>query len=291
MSAFKEAIKPMTQGSAGISRLGIIAGGGIIPRKLAECCEKNGIEVFICAFEGQTEPATVEGRQHLWGHIGGAGKIIKTFKSHDIKDLVLIGRINRPSLSELKPDLKTAEFFARIGLRALGDNDLLELLKQELNREGFAVHGVQDFMQDLLTPVGLIGRVKPSKQYLETIRYGVQVSQEMGRLDIGQSVIVQNGYVVGVEAAEGTDELMRRCRGYLKKGGGGILVKTCKPAQNKSLDLPTIGPDTIMIAAECGLSGVAIQAGQSLLVDTEEVARIADRHKMFVLGIDIADYR
>mgnify|MGYP002814772653 FL=1 len=273
-----------------IKKLGIIAGGGQIPARLADCCEKKGIEVFVCAFEGQTDKALTQGRHHIWSSLGAAGKIIKTFKDHNVHDLVLIGSIRRPSLAELKPDIKTAEFFARIGLKALGDNDLLELLKDELGREGFTVHGVQSFMQDLLAPCGVLGKHKPPKALQDTIKRGVIVSQEIGRLDIGQSVLVQQGHVIAVEAAEGTDEMIRRAKAYMRKGGGGVLVKTCKPMQHKYLDLPTIGPDTIMVAVECGLSGVVIEAGSSLLLDPEIVRDIADRHKLFVIGIDTADY-
>lgn len=79
--------------------------------RLAECCEAHGIEVFVCAFEGQSDPAVVAGRKHMWASIGAAGKIIKTLKDHEVCDLVLIGNIRRPSFAELKPDLKTAEFF------------------------------------------------------------------------------------------------------------------------------------------------------------------------------------
>lgn len=275
---------------ANVKKLGIIAGGGMLPVKLAECCEAHGVDVFVCAFEGQSAPAVVSGREHMLSSIGAAGKIIKTLKDHDVHDLVLIGNIRRPSLSELKPDLKTAEFFARIGFKALGDNDILELLKDELHREGFTVHGVQNFMQDLLMPKGVIGKHRPSKGELESICRGVVVSQEIGRLDVGQSTIVQQGHVIGVEGAEGTDELMRRCKGYLRKGGGAILVKTCKPIQHKDLDLPTIGPDTVMVASESGLSGIVIEAGNSLFLEPDTVRDIADRHKIFIMGITISDY-
>ena len=291
MSPSQKVIEPGSSAfPADIKKLGIIAGGGLLPVRLAECCEAHGIEVFVCAFEGQSDPAAVTGREHMWGSIGAAGKIIKTLKDHDVRDLVLIGHIRRPSLAELKPDFKTAEFFARIGFKVRGDNDILELLKDELNREGFTVHGVQNFMQDLLTPTGVMGKHKPAKAEQESIRRGAIVSQEIGRLDIGQSVIIQNGHVIGVEGAEGTDELIRRCKAYLRKGGGAVLVKTCKPMQHKYLDLPTFGPDTIMVAAEYGLSGVAIEAGNSLLLEPEIVTEIADRHKIFVMGITVADY-
>ena len=114
---------------------------------------KKNIEPFIIAFDGQTDPDLVKGHQHFWGRLGAAGKIIKTLKSHNIQDLVLIGSLDRPTVFDLKPDLKTAAFFTRVGLKAMGDNALLECVEDELKREGFHIHAIQDFVDDLLAPV------------------------------------------------------------------------------------------------------------------------------------------
>lgn len=273
------------------NRLGVIAGGGNVPQLLLAACDSAGIEVFVVGFEGQTDPAIFEGRNFMMTRLGAAGQILSTLRSHDIKDLVLIGSIRRPSLGELKPDMRTAQFFARIGLRALGDDSLLRILREELEREGFAIHGVQEFVKDLLAGSGEVGRYKPKKADWVDIERGIEVSQSLGVLDVGQSVIVQEEIVLGVEAAEGTDELIRRCAGYRRKGRGGVLVKTCKPQQDHDFDLPAIGPDTIRLCAQTGLAGVVVQAGYSLLVDREEVRRIADKHKLFVTGIDMDQKR
>lgn len=278
MSALKEQITPLP------SRLGIIAGGGDVPQKLIYACDRANIEIFIVGFEGHTNPDIMEGREHLWARLGGAGAVIKTLKSHEIEDLVLIGSIRRPSLSELKPDLKTAAFFAKIGLKGLGDQDLLSHLRDFLEGEGFALHGVHKFMQELLTPEGVMGKQKPGKDDHADIAHGLKISQEIGRLDIGQSVIVQEGIVLGVEGAEGTDELIQRCKHLKRQGRGGVLVKTCKPQQDRDLDLPTIGPDTIEQAAFAELSGIVIHAGASLILDQEAVIEAADKHKIFIMG-------
>ena len=112
------------------------------------------------------------------------------------------------------------------------------------------------------------------------------MSQALGRLDIGQSAIVEDGIVLGLEAAEGTDKLIKRCKSYKKKPKGGVLVKTCKPQQDKDLDLPTIGPDTVELCAEAGLNGIALHAHHSLLLDIEKVKDLANKHKLFVSGIE-----
>lgn len=268
-----------------IKKLGIIAGGGSLPAKLLHACDEMGIEVFVIGFDGQTDPALTKGRHYMWTRLGAAGQILNTLKSHDIHDLVLIGSIRRPSLMELRPDFKATEFFARIGLKALGDNDLLVVLRGLLEEEGFQIHGAHRFAQDLLAPGGHVGKYKPKKDDWIDIKRGMSVALNLGGLDIGQAVIVQEGIVLGVEAAEGTDELIRRCKHLKRKGRGGVLVKLCKPEQDEDFDLPTIGPVTLKHAVETGLNGVVVHAGRSLMLEPQSVAEIADRYKMFVIGV------
>lgn len=271
---------------AQIRQLGILAGGGILPRKLLETCDQKGITPFVIGFEGQTDPLVIQGRSHLWTRLGAAGQIIKTLKSHDVKDLIFIGSIRKPTMAELRPDLKAAEFFARAGWRVMGgDNSLLEALRDFLAEEGFKIHGIHTIADNLLTPEGAVGAYEPKGRDWEDIEQGIAISQHLGALDIGQAVIVQEGIVLSVEGVEGTDAMIERTKPLMRKGRGGVLVKTCKPQQDKNLDLPTIGPQTVQKAAQSGLAGVAIHAGQSLLIDPEEVAQIADKHKMFVIGV------
>ena len=271
-----------------IRQLGILAGGGVLPQKLLEACDEQGITPFVVGFEGQTDPSIIHGRSHLWTRLGAAGQVIKTLKSHNIRDLVFIGSIRRPTIAELRPDLKAAEFFARASWKVIGgDNGFVEALRDFLGQEGFRIHGIHAIASNLLAPEGVIGSVQPMRRDWLDIEKGIEISQELGRLDIGQAVVIQEGIVLAVEAAEGTDRLMERSAALMRKGRGGVLVKTCKPQQDRDFDLPTIGPQTIANAASCGLAGVAIHAGHSLLIDPEDVAQIADRHKIFVIGIDV----
>ena len=269
-----------------IKTLGVIAGGGDVPARLVESCDEAGIDVFIVAFEGQTDPALVKGRHYMMTRLGAAGKIIDTLRTHNIKDLVLIGSIRRPGLSELMPDMRTAQFFTRIGLRAVGDDNLLKAVRDELEKEGFAIHGVQEFVANLLAKEGPVGRYEPKKADWPDIERGLEAALEIGRLDIGQSVIIQDGIILGVEAAEGTDELIRRCAPSQRKGRGAILVKACKPQQDHDFDLPTIGPETVRLCAESGFAGIVIQAGCGILLSPREVAGLADKNKMFVFALD-----
>lgn len=269
----------------GIERLGVIAGTGSLPARLLAACDHAGIDVFVVGFEGQTDKALYKDRQFMNTRIGAAGSIINTLKSHDVRDLVMIGAINRPTLMDLKPDLRTARFFAKVSLRALGDDGLLKAMKGELEREGFRIHGVQRFAQDLLASQGPLGRYKPARHDWPDIRRGINVLRALGTMDVGQSIIVQDGVVLGIEATEGTDELIRRCGMYRKKGNSGVLVKLAKPGQDETLDLPTIGPDTVRLCAEAGMIGIVLETGRSLVVEPDEVSFLANQHKLFVMAI------
>lgn len=268
-----------------IKKLGIIAGGGLMPARLIHACDDMGIDPFIVAFDGQTDLSVVHGYNHLITRMGAAGQIINTLKSHDIRDLVFIGSIKRPNIREMRPDLRTVLFYARLAARALGDDGLLRAMKGELERDGFRIHGIHQFVPDLLAAVGQMGRHAALPSFDTDIGRAVDVLRATGPLDIGQSAVVQDGVILGIEAAEGTDALIRRCAGLKRAGRGPVLVKLCKSGQDRDLDLPTIGPDTVQAARECGYAGVVVEAGATLVLDPDRVAAIADESGIFVIGI------
>ncbi|MGZ9097777.1 MAG: LpxI family protein [Micavibrio sp.] len=269
-----------------ITRLGVIAGGGSLPAQLLSACDKKGIEPFIVAFDGQTDPVILKDRRYLLTRLGAAGLIINTLKSQNIRDLVFIGSIRRPSLKEMRPDFRTLKFYTRLAAHALGDDGLLKAMKKELERDGFRLHGVQHFADDLVASTGPMGLHQPKEADQKDIQRGLAVNQSLGRLDIGQGVVVQEGIVLGVEAAEGTDELIRRCGRLKRAGRGPILIKTSKPGQEQDLDLPTIGPNTVINAAENGFSGIVIEAGRTLLSEPDRIAELANKAGIFVIGIE-----
>ena len=180
------------------------------------------------------------------------------------------------------------QIISQIGLSVLGDDGLLKAIRKTLEKEGFIVRALQDFCDKLLMPLGILGDYAPEKSNQPDISLGVRVSQDIGAKDIGQSVIVQDGKVIGVEDIDGTDALIKKCSSLLKpEFGDGLLVKTCKPQQDMALDLPTIGVDTIQNAYNAGLKGVVLHAGHTLLIDPKNIAEYANKYKMFVIGIDI----
>lgn len=272
-------------------KLGIIAGGGSIPKMLIEHCAAQGRDFFVLAIEGNADKALItDDIPHQWIRIGQAGTGFKRFAEEKVQDVIMIGTIKRPGFFDLVPDLRTTAFFAKVGAKALGDDGILRALVNEIEAEGMTVRGIHEVMSDLLVKPGILGRHKPDKQALIDIRRGIDVALALGKLDVGQSVVVQQGLVLGVEGIEGTDELVRRCGEYRRKGDGGVLVKLRKPQQDMRIDLPTIGPRSVSRAQESGLRGIVVHAGNGLIVDEAETIRLADKAGLFIMGINPDDY-
>jgi UDP-2,3-diacylglucosamine hydrolase len=265
--------------------LGIIAGSGRLPRRLIESCRAAGREVFVLAIEGEADRAAIESVPHAWCRVGAAGTALDLLRANAVGELVLAGAVRRPSLSALRPDWQAAKILARIGYRALGDDGLLTAVIKELEREGFRVIGADQLLAGAALPEGPLGLVRPDPDAEADIAHGMRVARAIGALDIGQAVVVQQGFVLGVEAVEGTDGLLRRCTSLRRDGPGGVLVKVEKPGQEKRADRPVIGPQTVILAAESGLCGIAGEAGATLVLDRDEVVRLADAAGIFVVGI------
>ncbi len=266
-------------------RLGIVAGGGRLPRRLVESCRAAGRDVFVLALEGAAEPETVRGVPHAWCRMGAAVTGLSLLRENNVTELVLAGNVRRPSLVALRPDWRAAKLFARIGYRALGDDGLLSAIVRELEQEGFRVLGVDQLLGAEFVAEGPLGKIYPDPQSEADIAHGLRIARAIGALDIGQAVVVQQGLVLGVEAIEGTDELLRRCAEQRREGPGGVLVKVEKPGQERRADRPTIGPHTVAFAAEAGLRGIAVEADATIVLDREEVIHRADRAGLFVVGV------
>lgn len=267
-------------------KLGILAGGGELPARLIATCRATGRAFFVLAFEGHTEAGAIADAPHAWVRLGAAGKGLKLLKEAGVEELVLAGRFKRPTLSALRPDRRAVRLFTRLGRAAFGDDGLLSTVVAELEDEGFHVVGPDSIVADFLAPAGVYGRIAPDDQARLDIEHGVDVAAALGRLDVGHAVVVRQGVVLGVEAAEGTDALIRRCGGL--EGSGGVLVKVKKPKQERRVDLPTIGVDTVKTAAQAGLYGIAVEAGESLVIDRAKVAEIADEAGLFVVGVAVS---
>ena len=273
-----------------IKKLGIIAGMGDLPRSIIDACIQQNRPYFVVALEDAADASTVEHSPHIWVRLGAIGKALGALKDEGCEELVMAGRVKRPRITSLRPDLKATKLLTRLGSNLLtGDDELLTSIVAFLEEEGFSVVGADQVVQELLTPEGLIGSIYPDKKSQSDIEFGAKIARSVGALDIGQAVIIQNRYVLGVEAAEGTDELIRRCAHYRQDEKGGVLVKVKKPNQEGRVDLPTIGVATVEALAEAGFAGIAIEAGGSLLLHKRELARRADQLGIFIIGFSILE--
>jgi DUF1009 family protein len=269
-----------------MEKLGIIAGGGDAPKRLIALCQRLQRPFHVLAIKGQSDPDIGEDDvPHDWLPLGHAQAALDLARQHGVRDVVMIGRVRRPSLLELKPDALMMQKLARIGISALGDDGLLKAVAREMEAEGLRIIGVQEVFADLLMPEGVLGKVAPTPEMQEDIQRGKDIARELGRMDIGQAVAMQQGIVLGMEAIEGTDALIRRAGLLKREGAGAVLVKLKKPQQDARFDLPSLGVDSVREAADAGFAGIAAEAGATLLIDREEAIRQADIHGLFLIGI------
>ena len=277
------------QGGA-LPGLGILAGGGPLPRRIADARRAVGGDVFIIAFEGQTEPETVEGIDHVWHRLGATSTSIKVLKAAGCRDVVMAGPMKRPALSELSLDARSALAIARAGSKVFGDDGLLSVIVGELEREGFRVIGIEDVLGGYLAPAGRIaGRATLGDDELTDIQRGVAVLRAIGAADVGQAVAVQEGLILAVEAVEGTDAMIARAGALRRAGRGPILIKGLKPGQDGRADRPTIGVATMRAAAEAGFAGAVIEAQASLVIDRPATVRAAEDAGLFLHGLVFED--
>jgi len=265
--------------------LGVLAGGGGLPACVVAAARAQGREVFVLAFEGQTDPRTVDGVAHGWVRLGQMAEAFRLLRAAGVDEVCMIGPVRRPSLGELRPDWRAAQALARIGVRAFGDDGLLSAVVREIEGEGFRVVGADDILDTLRARAGAYGRLGPGEADRADIARAVAVLQALGAVDVGQAAIVERGIVLGVEAIEGTDALIARCGPLRREPSGGVLVKIAKPGQERRVDLPTIGVATVAAVAGAGFAGIAIEAGRSLVVDAAAVSAAADRQDIFVVGV------
>lgn len=267
--------------------LGILAGGGPFPGKVAEAALGRGQPVFVLGFEGFAEPAVIGRYPHAYVRLGAAGEMLRLLRARGCRDLVLVGPVRRPSLLTLRPDAEGMRIVGRIGRAAFtGDDGLLAAVVRVLGEEGFRVLGAHEVMEGALARPGQLSRAAPDELAAADIARGMAVVRALGAADVGQACVVQSGCVLAVEALEGTDAMLARAAGLARPGPGGVLVKMVKPGQDRRADLPTIGPRTLAAAAEAGLRGVAVEAGGTLMTDEAACIAEADRLGLFLVGLD-----
>jgi hypothetical protein len=274
------------------SPIGLIAGGGVLPFAVADSLVARGIRPVFFALKGACDPAQVSRFQHHWISVGQLGRLAALLRAENCRDLVFIGTLVRPALSEIRLDWGTIRVMGRVfaAFRG-GDDHLLSGIGRILEGDGFRMVGIKDVAPDLLMPIGVLTRKAPDSSAQADISKGQGVLSALSPFDIGQAVVVIDGHVVGVEGIEGTDALLARI-GQLRadgriraKAGRGVLVKAPKTGQDLRYDLPTLGPRTIESAVTAGLAGIAVAAGDTLVAEPQALVAAADAADLFVAGL------
>lgn len=267
--------------------LGVIAGGGDLPLRVAQAATRAGRPVFVAVLDGHGDAAAFANVPHATFRWGQAARMLTTLKDAGVRQIVLAGRVTRPSLLSLRPEASSMALLSRIGRAAFrGDDSILTAVMGVLREDGFEVLGAQDVLDDLLPHPGLLAGPAPDALALEDIRRGIAVCRALGVADVGQGCVVQQGLVLAVEAIEGTDAMLARAAGLGREGPGGVLVKCVKPGQSRLADLPTIGAETVRGAAAAGLRGLAIEADGTIVMDRPGTAAAAEAAGLFILAFE-----
>jgi DUF1009 family protein len=265
------------------NNLGIIAGSGLLPSTIADLHLKQGGQVYIAALEGETDVLHITKYQYKQFPIGSVGALLEYFTENNVKEIIIIGGITRPDLKSVKVDKAGSLLIAKIlKEKFLGDDNILKIISDFIESKGFKVISPKTLLELGTYEKLYVSNKLPSKQDEIDIELGMQVIKSLSNLDIGQSIIVADGYVLGIEAAEGTDALIRRCELLRKTERGGVLVKMVKLTQDMRLDLPTIGPDTIFYLAKHGYNGLAIQKSGVIIVKPLETIALLNEHELFI---------
>jgi hypothetical protein len=272
--------------------LGIIAGNGFLPLQIAEGLTAQSQSIFIVGIRGEAS-RDIELYPHMWCEWDQVGHIDKSLKQRRISNIILAGGVvGRPELQLRKLDWGGIRTLPHI-LAALigGDNTVLTGVISIIEKRGFKVCNIAELLPEMTVRAGVNTTTKPKAADLQRIAEGVDVTNALGRFDIGQGCVVVGKRAVAVEGAEGTDAMLHRvaelrANGRLPSRRGGVLVKAVKPGQDERADLPAIGPDTILAIHQAGLLGIGVQAGKTLMIERDKTLQLAKDHGVFIYGFE-----
>lgn len=273
------------------TRLGIIAGGGHLPREIVNAIADSN--PFVLRINGAADYDFAE-FDGITVSIGEIGKAIKAFKEAGCDGVCFAGYVTRPNLKTLRVDGVGARLMPKVLMAARkGDDALLRVILDAFDKHDLPVHGADEVLAPLKVDAGVFGAIQPSDEVWEDVRKAVHVAQTIGALDIGQGAVVSGGLVLALEAQEGTNAMLDRVatldpvlRGTADGQKAGVIAKMSKPIQERRVDLPTVGLETVRRVEAAGLAGIAIEAGGALVVGRERVRQALDEAGLFLVGVE-----
>ena len=277
--------------------VGLVAGAGRFPIAFARAAQQQGLKVYGLGVQGMVSDELADSCDRFaTAGLARLGRAIKLLNRAGIRDVVMAGKIEKVELFKparllrLLPDWRTLHMWFRYATANKSDDTILLAIIREFGRDGIRFHSALDYCPELLVNHGFLTRRKPSTAQWRDIKFGWHIAKEMGRLDVGQTVVVNDTAVIAIEAIEGTDQAIRRS-GTLCRRGGFTVVKVAKPQQDRRFDVPTIGLDTIQTMYEAGGRVLAVESQQTILLDADDVIALADRLGITIVALNADELR
>jgi len=265
------------------SKQGLIAGDGILPVRMAQYAKNNGLEVICISLAKDNVRELKKYCSKVYScHPGEVDRIEQILQDEKIKQLTFLGKVHKKVLLQLHKFDKRAIDLIKAAAR-LNDDKVMMTIVEELGKIGIEVLDQTIFIKNLMIPAGVLGKHKPTQSQMEDVNYGFWLAKEMGKLDVGQSVVIKDKMIMAVEAIEGTDACIKRGAKLAKEGA--VVVKVAKPKQDKRFDIPAIGMKTLRTMHHKGANLIAVEANETIIVDQEKVIKYADEHDMVIMAV------
>ena len=262
---------------------GLIAGDGILPVRMAQYAKENGLDVVCISLAKDNVRDLKKYCTKVYPcHPGEVNKIENILKDEELKQITFLGKVHKKVLLQLHKFDKRAVDLIKEASR-LNDDHVILMIVQELQKIGVEVLDQTIFIKNLMIPAGVLGKHKPTEAQMNDVNYGFWLAKEMGKLDVGQSVVIKDKMIMAVEAIEGTDVCIKRGAKLAK--GGAVIVKVAKPKQDKRFDIPAIGMKTLRTMHHYHADLIAVEANETIIVDQEKVIKYADEHDIVIMAV------
>lgn len=262
---------------------GLIAGDGMLPVKMAQQAKENGFDVVAISLSSDNFSQLKKHCSKVYSFSPGEVlKIADALKQEDIKQLTFLGKVHKGLLLKRpKFDHKALELLK--SAKRLNDDQVMLLIVKEFEKVGITVLNQTIFIKNLMIPAGVLGKIQPTQEQKDDVNYGYWLAKEMGKLDVGQSVVIKNKMIMSVEAIEGTDKCIARGAKLAKRGAS--VIKVAKPTQDKRFDIPAVGLNTLKMIKKYKAKLLAVEANETIIVDREDVIKYADKNKIVIMAI------
>ncbi len=265
------------------NKQGLIAGDGTLPVKMAQYAKENGFEVICISLAKDNLKQLKKYCSKVYScHPGEVNRIEQILKDEQIKQATFLGKVHKRVLLQLhKFDKRAIELLQEA--QRLNDDQVMLLIVKEFEKAGITVLDQTIFIKNLMIPSGVLGKIKPTEAQLEDVNYGFWLAKEMGKIDVGQSVVIKDKMIMAVEAIEGTDMCIKRGSKLAKKDA--VVVKVAKPSQDKRFDIPAIGLKTLKTMKRYKADLIAVEANETIIVDQEKVIQFADENNIVIMAV------